>query len=316
MARLPPLNALRAFHAAAQTRSLAKAAEELRVTPQAVGQQIKLLENALSTALFDRRGRTLELTEAGILLSHFVKTGFEEIAEGVRRVSRARDRERINVNASPYFATRCLMPALNAFREVAPQTEIRLSTMVDLPDFARDEIDLAIQWGYGDWPGFESQLLIADPKVICCAPEIARAIRKPDDLARATLLDAYKSRRLWPDIFRHLGLAAPAERKIGFDDAATMRRATLQGLGVGLVSAIEADEDIRAGALVAPLGRDALAGMRAAEIPGFHLVAPRAALRAPAVLSFHRWLLKQDWRAPAAPPPPPPPAPTPARRRR
>ena len=304
MARLPPLNALRAFHAAAQTRSLAGAAQELGVTPQAIGQQIRLLESALATTLFDRRGRSLELTESGILLSHFVKAGFDEIAEGVRRVSRGRERERINVNASPYFASRYLMPALNAYREVAPQIEIRLSTIIDLPDFSRDEIDIAIQWGYGGWPGLESKLLIADPKVICCAPQLAKTIRKPEDLARATLLDAYKSKRLWPDIFRHLGLAAPAERKIGFDDAATMRRATLQGLGVGLVSEIEADEDIGAGALVAPLGRAALAGMTASDIPGFHLLAPRAALRAPAVQTFHRWLLKQDWRSLATPPAP------------
>lgn len=303
MTRLPPLNALRTFHAAAQARSLRKAAEELRVSPQAVGQQLRQLEAALEVTLFERRGRALELTEAGILLSHFVKSGFEDFAEGVRRVAGGRERERVNLNASPYFAARHLMPAMMAFREVAPQTQLRLSTMVDLPDFARDEVDLAIQWGYGPWPGLAAKLLIADPKVICCAPALARSLRKPADLAQAPLLDLTKSMRMWPDIFRHLGLPAPAERKLGFDDAATMRRAALQGIGVGLLSLADADEDIAAGALVAPLGRDALAGMKPADIPGFHLLAPRAALRVPAVASLHRWLLKQDWSGRTAPAP-------------
>lgn len=295
--RLPPLNALRAFHAVAQNRSLQKAAEELHVTPQAVGQQIRLLEETLEVALVDRQGRKLELTEAGVLLSHFVRSGFDEIGEGVRRVSRAARRDRVNLNASPFFATQYLMPGLIVLREVLPGTEIRMSTMVDTPDFLRDDVDLAIQWGYGAWPNQDSTLLIPDPKVICCTPEIAEGIRTPQDLARSTLLDAFKSTRLWPDIFVHLSISLPpAERKIGFDDAATMRRATLQGVGVGLLSEIDADADIAAGALVAPLGRHALAGMPPEQVPGFYLLAPRTSLRVPAVMKLYRWLLQQDWR--------------------
>lgn len=299
--RLPPLNALRVFHAVARHRNFRRAAEELLVTPQAVGQQMKLLEDLLQVTLFVRRGRSVELTEPAILLSRFVKAGFHELSEGVRRVTKSAARTRINLNASPYFATRHLLPRLPLFRAILPDADLRLTTMIDTPDFARDEVDLSVQWGYeGSWPGYSSSLLVADPKIICCTPAIAATIRSPADLARATLLDTVKSVRLWPDILRHLEVGKEGgNRSIGFDDAASMRRATVEGIGVGLLSTFDAEEDLRSGALVAPFGREALAGMKSEEVPGFHLVLPRSHLRVKAVASLHRWLVGQDWtRAP------------------
>lgn len=294
--RLPPLNALRVFHAVARHKSVRQAADELLVTPQAVGQQIKLLEDTLQVTLFERKGRTIELTESAILLSHFVKAGFDELAEGVRRVTKSTYRDRLNLNASPYFATHYLLTRLPLFRDILPGADLRLTTMVDLPDFGRDDIDMAIQWGYGSWQSHEAALLIRDPKIICCTPALAARITSARDLQTVTLLDTVKSKRLWPDILRHLQVEqGNADRSIGFDDAATMRRATLQGIGVGLVSVIDAEEDLRSGALVAPLGRDAIADMKPEEVPGFYLVVPRAHLRVKAVAALHRWLVQQDW---------------------
>ena len=296
--RLPSLNALRVFHSVAAHKSFRQAADELLVTPQAVGQQIKLLEDTLQVTLFERKGRAIELTESAILLSHFVKAGFDEFAEGVRRVTKAAYRERINLNASPYFATHFLLPRLSLFREVLPGADLRLTTMVDIPDFGRDDIDMAVQWGYGAWPDFETTLLVPDPKVICCTPQIGAQIKSAQDITCFTLLDTVKSKRLWPDILRHLRLEQPeGDRSIGFDDAATMRRATLQGIGVGLVSVIDAEEDLRSGTLVAPLGRNALVDMKPDEVPGFYLVVPRGHLRVKAVAALHRWLIQQDWRS-------------------
>jgi LysR family glycine cleavage system transcriptional activator len=294
--RLPPLNALRVFHAVARHKSFRQAADELLVTPQAVGQQIKLLEDTLQVTLFERKGRSIELTESAILLSHYVKAGFDEFAEGVRRVTKSTYRDRINLNASPYFATHYLLPRLSLFREILPGADLRLTTMVDLPDFGRDDIDMTVQWGYGGLTDYDTTLLVPDPKIICCTPAIGEQIRSAKDLTRFTLLDTVKSKRLWPDILRHLGVElADGDRSIGFDDAATMRRATLQGIGIGLVSVIDAEEDLRSGALVAPLGRDALVDMKEEEIPGFYLVVPRGHLRVKAVAALHRWLTQQDW---------------------
>lgn len=294
--RLPPLNALRVFHAVVRHKSFRQAADELLVTPQAVGQQIKVLEDTLQVTLFERKGRAIELTESAILLSHYVKAGFEEFAEGVRRVTKSTYRDRINLNASPYFATHYLLPRLALFRQILPGADLRLTTMVDLPDFGRDDIDMTVQWGYGGWPDFETTLLVPDPKIICCTPAIGQQISSAQDLTRFTLLDTVKSKRLWPDILRHLKVEqTDSDRSIGFDDAATMRRATLQGIGVGLVSVIDAAEDLRSGALVAPMGQDALADMPSDEVPGFYLVVPKGHLRAKAVAALHRWLTQQDW---------------------
>ncbi|MGV3551016.1 LysR family transcriptional regulator [Rhizobium sp.] len=295
--RLPPLNALRVFHAVAQHRSFRQAADELLVTPQAVGQQIKLLEDTLQVTLFERKGRTIELTESAILLSHYVKAGFDEFSEGVRRVTKTTYRDRINLNASPYFATHYLLPRLSYFREILPGADLRLTTMVDLPDFGRDDIDMTVQWGYGLWLDYEQTLLVPDPKIICCTPAIGARIASAQDLTGFQLLDTVKSKRLWPDILRHLSVDLSGDRSIGFDDAATMRRATLQGIGVGLISVIDAEEDLKSGALVAPLGRDALVDMPQDQIPGFYLIVPRGHLRVKAVGALHRWLVQQDWRS-------------------
>jgi len=308
--RLPPLNALRVFHAVVQHRSLRQAADELLVTPQAVGQQIKLLEDTLQVTLFERKGRTIEPTESAILLSHYVRAGFDEFAEGVRRVTKSAYRDRINLNASPYFATHFLLPRLALFREILPGADLRLTTMVDLPDFGRDDIDMTVQWGYGKWSDYEVSLLVSDPKIICCTPSIGEKIRSAQDLTRFTLLDTVKSTRLWPDILRHLAVEkTESDRSVGFDDAATMRRATLQGIGIGLISVIDAEEDLRSGALVAPIGRDALETMKRDEIPGFYLVVPKGHLRVKAVATLHRWLAQQDWGSDLAIPPLPKPTP-------
>lgn len=296
--RLPSLNALRAFHAVVRHKSFRQAADELLVTPQAVGQQIKLLEDTLQVTLFERKGRSIELTQSAILLAHYVEAGFDEFAEGVRRVTKSTYRDRINLNASPYFATHYLLPRLSLFREILPGADLRLTTMVDLPDFGRDDVDMTVQWGYGGWGEYETTLLVPDPKIICCTPEIGQQISSANDLTRFTLLDTVKSKRLWPDILRHLGVEqTDGDRSISLDDAASMRRATLQGIGIGLVSVIDAEEDLKSGALVGPLGRDALVDMKPEEIPGFYLVVPRSHLRVKAVATLHRWLIQQDWRS-------------------
>lgn len=300
--RLPPLNSLRVFHAVVRHRSLREAADELLVSPQAVGQQVRLLEEALGVVLVEREGRGIRLTEKAITLSHYIAAGFDEFEEGIRRVTGPTERERINLNVSPYFGTRYLMPRLAEFRHAVPEAEIGLTTMIDLVDLERDQIDLAIQWGYGDRKDVQSHLLMHDPKVICCRADIAEGIATPQDLLRANLLKPSRSKRLWLDVLRFLGVDADGlDRGLTFDDAATMRRAAQQGLGIGLISRLDAEEDIAAGRLVAPLGMDALADLPRDLMPGFYLITTKTRLRAKPVSALHRWLLEQDWEARTAP---------------
>lgn len=297
--RLPPLNALRVFHVAVRHRSLRGAAGELRVSPQAVSQQIRLLETTLGTELFTRKGRTIEPNDKAILLSHFVQAGFDEFEEGVRRIARSAARPRINVNASPYFATRYLLDRISAFRQILPEADLRLTTMVNLPDFVADEVDVAIQWGFGRWNKLDQGLLLQDRKVICCTPDLAERLHTPADLAALPLLYPVLGDDLWPNVLRHLGLAEgmpPAD--IRFHDAATMRRATLAGLGVGLISTLDAREDIEAGRLSAPLGTDTLNDLPPDQVPGFYLVLPRAHRRVKAIAAFCDWVESVDWDLP------------------
>lgn len=294
--RLPPLNSLRVFHTVVRHRSFRAAADELSVTPQAVSQQVKLLEDALGVELFGRKGRAIEPNEHAILLAHFVQAAFDELAEGVRRVSRSNTRNRVNVNASPYFATRYLLDRVARFRRAEPEADLRLTTMVDLPDFVADDVDVAIQWGYGAWRGFESTLLLRDPKVICCTPDLARQISGAADLATLPLLHPVLAPELWPNILRHLGVVPhPNQRDIRFQDAATMRRGTLAGLGVGLISSIDAVEDLKLGKLVAPFGMEVMQDMAQAEIPGFYLILPKSHRRVKTIAAFCRWIEAEDW---------------------
>ncbi|WP_338081646.1 LysR substrate-binding domain-containing protein [Agrobacterium leguminum] len=294
--RLPPLNALRAFWAVMRQGSFRSAADELLVTPQAVSQQIKLLEDILHVPLFERKARVIEPTEQAIVLSHFIEAGFDEFTEGIRRVTNSTYRNRININVSPYFATRYLMERLERFRELMPGADIRMTTMVSIRDFAADEVDVCIQWGFGAWKDYDCQLLVRDPKIICCAPELAERIREPKDLTAFTLLHPVMARNLWGKVLRHLGLE-PAEiaGEIEFQDAATMRRGTVSGLGVGLVSRLDALSDIKAGRLAAPLGIDRLDDMEERDVPGFYLVVPRAHKRVKIISTFCEWICAEDW---------------------
>jgi LysR family glycine cleavage system transcriptional activator len=277
--RLPPLNALRVFHAVARHRSFRQAADE----------------DILGVTLFLRKPRAVEPTEAAILLAHYVQAGFDEFAEGVRRISRAGTRERINLNVSPYFATRHLLGRLARFRERLPRADLRLTTMVEIPDFIADDVDASVQWGYGDWPGLVATRLVADPKMICCTPAMAETIRTPADLCAHTLLEPVLDGSFWGTVLGHLGVSMPdAPSRVAFHDAATMRRATGSGMGLGLLSRDYALEDIEAGRLVAPLG-DALAAMPESQVPGFYLVLPRAHRRAAPVAAFCEWILAEDW---------------------
>jgi LysR family transcriptional regulator, glycine cleavage system transcriptional activator len=294
--RLPPLNALRVFHVVVRHKSFRAAAEELSVTPQAVSQQVKLLEDSLGVELFERKGRAIEPNENAILLAHFVQAAFEELGEGVRRVAKTTVRNRVNVNASPYFATRYLLDRVASFRAVAPEADLRLTTMVDLPDFVADDVDVAIQWGYGSWKGYEATLLLRDYKVVCCTPDLARQIAGPQDLANLPLLHPVLSPELWRNILRHLGVMARADKNdIRFQDAATMRRGTLAGLGIGLISIIDAVEDLKLGKLVAPFGMEVMQGMAEVEVPGFYLILPKAHRRMKTIAAFCSWLVAQDW---------------------
>src|SRR5690348_8399241 len=154
IARLPPLSALRAFEAAARLGSFSRAAEEISVTHSAVSHQVRALERALGTPLFQRHGKRVALTEAGRHFSERVGAALRDIAEAARFVQRsARDKNVLTITTLPSFAARWLLPRLGRFMEQHPQLAVSVHTSLALVDLERDEVDLAIRFGNGQWPG-------------------------------------------------------------------------------------------------------------------------------------------------------------------
>ena len=154
--RLPPLNALRAFEVAARQLSFVKAGAELNVTPAAVSQQIKKLEEYFQVQLFRRKNRHLALTYEAQLIPSNIRDGFEKISSSVRSIQRRKEHGFITVSATPAFASKWLVPRLNRWVSHYPETDIRISASLDLADFERTGIDLSIRFGIGSYPALSS----------------------------------------------------------------------------------------------------------------------------------------------------------------
>jgi LysR family transcriptional regulator, glycine cleavage system transcriptional activator len=189
--RLPPLNALRVFEAAARLRSMKEAAEELAVTPGAVSQQIALLEDRVGTSLFRRLNRSLELTEAGPIYFSPVRAAFRQLEEATRRVAAISEGRVLTVSASPAFAASWLVPRLGDFQLNHPETDLRVVTSRALADFERDGIDVAIRHGLGRWKGLRAYRIAAVRMIPVCSRSLLRGRARPrraEDLAVLPLL--------------------------------------------------------------------------------------------------------------------------------
>ena len=172
--RLPPLNALRAFEAGARHLSFTKAAEELFVTQAAVSHQVKLLEQDLGVALFRRMTRKLALTAEGRRLLGPVGAALDAIAEAAGALRAGAGGGTLTLSLTPTFGVRWLAPRLGRFWTAYPEIELRLQHSIHLIDFARDEIDAAVRWGSGVWPGLDVVYLMPAGLVPVCSPCCAR----------------------------------------------------------------------------------------------------------------------------------------------
>src|SRR5579859_6611879 len=169
MSRLP-LTALRAFEAVATQMSFGAAAAALYVSPAAVSQQVRALEDALGYPLFDRLGTSIRLTAAGARLLPRVKRGFDELRRAMEEARRAEDRRPLNVSMLASFLQRWLLPRLPEFQAAHPEVDLRLSASNQIVDLAGSDFDLAIRYGSGRWAGVRAQLLLNDYLVPVCNP--------------------------------------------------------------------------------------------------------------------------------------------------
>lgn len=282
--RLPPLNAIRAFEAAARSESFARAAEELCVTPGAVGHQVKALEAALGVRLFEREKQRLRLSAAGRDYLATVRDALDRIALGTACLLRREEAGVLTVSTSPDFAAKWLVHRLGAFAAAHPGIDLRISAVARAVDFAREEVDVAVRHGDGHWPGLHAAPLGPERLFPVCSPHVAAGLASPSDLLCAPLLRLDDGRG-WARWFEAAGLREPVPRGPVLDRASLLIDAAADGQGVALARTTLAAWDLRQGRLVRPF---------ALSLPtanGFWVVCPGATAERRKIAAFRAWIV-------------------------
>jgi LysR family glycine cleavage system transcriptional activator len=248
--KLPPLGTLRAFEAAARLESFSRAAEEIFVTHGAVSHQIRALERALGTALFQRRGKRVALTAVGRHFAERVRGALRELAEAAQFVRRTERDRAVTVSTLPSFAGRWLLPRLGRFMQRHPAIAVNIHTSLTLVDFESDEVDLAIRFGRGSWPDVEVQKFLDDEFFPVASPRFnrGRLPTRPADLAKFQLMRSHDEP--WTPWFRAAGVKLSEPRGLLFYDSALLLQAAADGRGIALARRSIAEDDLRARKLV------------------------------------------------------------------
>jgi LysR family transcriptional regulator, glycine cleavage system transcriptional activator len=285
--RLPPLHTLRAFEVAARHLNFSRAAAELNLTHGAISHQMKALERELGVTLFERRSRGVALTEPGRNLAASVREGLDRIARGVAELHVPATRS-LTVSVLPAFATHWLIPRLADFSRRHPDIDVNLRAGQALADFATDDVDLAVRYGEGRWPGLVAVQLAHEDVFPVCSPRFAggRLPRTLADLAKATLL--HTPLQPWEEWFHALGAdVMPSRRGMTFSETDLLLRAATDGLGIALSRRMLAQPDLDAGQLVRPVKFSVRAQRSYFIVYPDHIEPP------PRLLIFRDWLLEQ-----------------------
>jgi LysR family glycine cleavage system transcriptional activator len=291
--RLPSLNALRAFEAVSRHLSFAKAADELHVTKAAIAQQVRQLEEVVGTALVVRAGRGLQLTEAGLAGQRDLGLGFDRLTQAVRGMREASGNRLLIISCSASFAATWLVGRIGRFKTLHPDIDVLLDAGSGQADLGRTNVDAAIYWGKGDFPGLVASLLFTEDVFPVCAPALTRgphAICGPQDLARATLLHLEWNAdfSMWPDWQVWLAAAGvrnvDANRGVWFSQMSMALHAAVQGQGVALTTRAIAADEIEAGRLVAPFDTSVHTPF------GYYFLCRPDRSTTPKIVAFRNWL--------------------------
>ncbi|CAG9174038.1 transcriptional regulator GcvA [Cupriavidus pampae] len=256
--QIPPLNPLRAFEVAARHLSFTRAAEELFVTPSAVSHQVKTLEENLGVQLFIREAKALVLTPSGTAYLPSVQLAFKQLAEATQRLQ-SKDRPSLKINMPPTFAVKWLIPRMDSFMRAHPDIDLKVSTSNHRIDFERDDFDMAIRYGRGDYPGLHAELCLPVEVIPVCAPSLLNGqhpLETPADLRHHTLLhddSTYTdvSNPDWAMWLEHAGVTdVDATRGPSFWPSHLVINAAISGLGVALIKKNWIEQDLAEGRLV------------------------------------------------------------------
>ena len=293
--RLPPLNALRAFEAAARHLNFSRAADELSVTPGAVSQQIQNLEDYVGAALFKRTPKGLLLTDAAQTALPALREAFDRLAEAASVLTAAVDGRRLTITAAPSFAAKWLVPRLGRFEAAHPQVDVWLSAGMDVVDLSAGDVDLAIRYGPGRYPGLEVIRLLGESVAPVVSPALLaeNPLASPADLARHILLhdgssDADDSCPDWPMWLAARGMkGVEGGRGPRFNQSSLVIEAAVNGRGVALAKRTLAQADLDAGRLVMPFTDETAVDF------AYHLVHPKPKGRLPQVKAFIAWVVAE-----------------------
>jgi LysR family glycine cleavage system transcriptional activator len=288
--RLPALNALKAFEAAARHESFTRAAEELCVTQGAVSHQVKALEAELGIKLFNRERQRLIITEAGRDYLTVLRDAFDRIAVGTERLVQRQTSGVLTVSTSPDFAAKWLVNRLGRFAEAHPGIDLRVSATLHHIDFAREDVDLAVRHGDGSWAGLDVARLSTEQLFAVCSPKLLRGrqrISKPADVLKFPLLHL-DDRKDWARWLEAAGVAN-AELAHGpvLNRASMIIDAAVDGQGIALARTTLAAWDLINGRLVRPLAET----LRLSKT--YWIVCPKATAALPKIVTFRDWLLAE-----------------------
>lgn len=291
--RLPPLNALRAFEAAARHLSFTKAAGELNVTPAAISHQVKSLEAYLGVPLFRRLTRGLALTDRGEAYLPDLTAALDRMAAATVRMLADEMSGTITVSCLPSFAMRWLVPRLPAFRQAHPDLDVNVHAAWELVDFRRDDVDAAIRYGHGGYAGLHSEMLLTETIFPVCSPKLLEGphpLKTPADLRHQTLLHdtmvtAQERWYTWPSWIAWLGLEdVDLSRGPRFSDSNMLLQAAMDGQGVALGRSGIVAEELADGRLIRPFEIE-----RPADY-AYHFVCPLDAVDRPRIRALRDWL--------------------------
>ena len=290
--RLPPLTALRAFDAAARHMSFAQAAEELNVTPAALSFQIKSLEEHLGAPVFHRLNRAVELTEAGKALAPGAADGFAALSAAWRNARRATDQTRLTITAGPAITALWLAPRMFSFAAEHPEIELRFSASLNLVDFDRDGVDVAIRFGATRDEGLYSKPLMAEWATPMMTPALAAQVKTPADLAKLTLLhddmsDFIRPSISWTAWFEAAGIGLPEMHGPHFNQTDHAIGAAIAGLGAIMGRATLAHSALKEGRLVMPFD------LTLQTDAAYRIVCPLGTETRPAVVAFIDWAARE-----------------------
>jgi LysR family glycine cleavage system transcriptional activator len=286
--RLPPLNALKAFEAAARHESFTRAAEELCVTQGAVSHQVKALEAELGVKLFNRERQRLIITGAGRDYLGVVRDALDRIAVGTERLVQRQSSGVLTVSTSPDFAAKWLVHRLGRFAEAYPEVDLRVSATMHHVDFAREDVDLAVRHGDGNWPGNDVIRLSPEQLFAVCSPKLLSGrhrLAKPSDVLKFPLLHL-DDRKAWAKWLEVAGFV-DAELSQGpvLNRASMIIDAAVDGQGIALARTTLAAWDLISGRLVRPFS-DTLPLSKT-----YWIVCPKATSSLPKITMFRDWLL-------------------------